>query len=149
MTHCATLPHYAQPLPQNSPTTKLVLSFRQSEATRNLCRRYRDTSLRSVWQFRYLTYVRYDTLRHFAALCTTITAKLTDNNTLFIIPYLGVIDSLCLSCTTGHHFQRCYLRRSRQSSPITKRSFVISTERSDEKSMQALPRYFTVFSMTI
>ena len=58
---------------------------------------------------RYLTYVRYDTLCHLAALCTTITAKLTDNKTCF----------------------------------------VISTERSDEKSMQALPRYFTVFSMTI
>lgn len=88
-------------------------------------------------------------LRHFAALCTTISAKLTDNKTLFIIPYLGVIDSLCLSCTTGHHFQRCYLRRSRQSSPMTKLCFVISTERSDEKSMQALPRYFTAFGMTI
>ena len=56
------------------------------------------------------------------------------------------VRSAAFSCTAGHHFQRCYLRLSLQSLPITKLCFVIPNV--CEESTQAPPRYFTAFSMT-
>ena len=56
-----------------------------------------------------------------------------------------VIDSFCISCTAGHHFQRCVLRRSLQNSSIQKQGFVFLSNAKYLLCQKEIPHLYSIW----